>query len=152
MPITNNLFKLTFPPEGWKETTVYTFEGPHDSGIQHNLVVTVLPGLHPDIDLETFAKQQTQTSAGMLPGFELLAEKPVAFFGNAPGFEIDYTYQPTDEVKFFQKQWYFSIDDKVYLFTATFNKKTVKTIAVEVERIIRSLKTDVDSLSDEEDV
>ncbi len=147
--ITNNLFKLTFP-DGWKETTVYTFEGPHDSGTQHNLVLTVLPGLHEDVDLETFAKQQTETSAGMLPGFELLSQKPAAFFGSTPGVEITYSYQPNDEIKFIQKQWYFAINNKVYLFTATFNKKTVKTIAVEVETIIRTLKTDVDSLSDDE--
>ena len=151
MSITNNLFKLSFP-DGWKETTVHTFEGPHDSGTQHNLVLTILPGLHKDIDLETFAKMQTETSAGMLPGFEMLSEKQVAFFSGAPGVEINYSYKPNDDLKFIQKQWYFAIGEKVYLFTATFNKKTVKTIAMEVEQIIRSLKTDVDSLSDDEDV
>ncbi|MBN1756894.1 MAG: DcrB-related protein [Chitinispirillaceae bacterium] len=147
MSITNNLFKLTFP-DGWKETTVYTFEGPHDSGVQHNLVLTVLPGLQKDVDLQTFAKHQTETSAGMLPGFELVAEKPAAFFNGANGVEITYSYRPTDEIKFIQKQWYFAIRDKVYLFTATFNKKTVKTIATEVEGIIRSLRIDVDSKYD----
>ena len=149
MSITNNLFKLSFP-DGWKETTVHTFEGPHDSGTQHNLVLTVLPALPKGVELETFAKLQTETSAGMLPGFQLLSEKKVAFFTNSPGVEINYSYQPTDDLKFFQKQWYFAIKDNVYLFTATFNKKTVKTIAVEVEQIIQSLKTDVDSLSNEE--
>lgn len=149
MTITNNLFKLTFP-DGWKETTVYTFEGPHDSGVQHNLVLTVLPALQQDVDLETFAKHQTETSAGMLPGFEMVSEKPAVFFSGATGVEITYSYRPTDDIKFFQKQWYFAMNDNVYLFTATFNKKTVKTIATEVEQVIRSLRTDVDSKYDGE--
>lgn len=147
MPINNNLFKLTFP-DTWKETTVYTFEGPYDSGVQHNLVLTVLPGLQEDVELETFAKLQTETSAGMLPGFELVSEKPAAFFSRCAGVEITYSYQPTDEITFFQKQWYFAINDKVYLFTATFNKKTIKTVAMEVEQVIRSLRVDVDSRYD----
>ena len=147
MPITNNLFKLSFP-DGWKETTVHTFEGPFDSGVQHNLVMTVLPALQADVKLGTFAKFQTETSAGMLPGFEMVSEKEVAFFNGIPGYEVCYTYRPTDEIVFHQKQWYFAIKDKVYLVTATFNKKTMKTIAQEVEQIIRSLKTDVDSKMD----
>jgi len=147
MTINNSLFKLTFP-DGWKETTVHTFEGPFDSGTQHNLVVSVLPGIPENVELAAFAKLQTETSAGMLPGFELLSEKPVVFFDRTDGVEIYYRYRPADEMEFHQKQWYFSIKDKVYLFTATFNKKTVKTIANEVEQIVRSLKTDVESMSD----
>jgi hypothetical protein len=147
MSTTNNLFKLTFP-DGWKETTVYTFEGPFDSGLQHNLVVSVLPGLPENVELSAYAKLQTETSAGMLPGFEMISEKRVDFLGLAPGYEICYSYRPSDEIQFVQKQWYFAIKDKVYLFTATFNKKTLKTIANEVEQIVRSLQTDVDSKYD----
>jgi hypothetical protein len=39
----NNLFQRTFP-DGWKETTVYTFEGTHDSGVQNNLVLVIRNG------------------------------------------------------------------------------------------------------------
>ena len=77
----------------------------------------------------------------MLPGFQLISEKDVAFYENIPGYEIVYKYCPADEIQFFQKQWYFIIDKKVFLFTSTFNKKTIKTIALEVEEIIKSLQT-----------
>lgn len=148
--IANNLFKLTFP-DGWKETTVHTFEGPFDSGVQHNLVVSVLPGVPENLELGEYARLQTESSAGMLPGFKLISEKEVSFFNGIPGIEINYSYQPTDELTFFQKQWYFAISDKLFLFTSTFNRKTVETISMEVEQIIRSLKTDVDSISDHEE-
>lgn len=142
MPITNNLFRLTFP-DTWKETTVYTFEGPHDSGVQHNLVLSVLPGLDDNVGLDAYAKNLTETSAGILPGFNLISEKPLDYFKDVPGFEIAYSYRPADEVEFHQKQWYFRMNDRVFLFTGTFSKKTMKTIGVEVEGIIRSLTTDL---------
>ena len=138
MATSNNIFKLTFP-DGWKETTVYTFEGPHDSGIQHNLVLTILPDMPPNVELKDFAKAQTESSAGILPGFSLMSEKETFFSDEVPGYEIVYGYRPTDEIKFVQKQWYFYLKKKVYLFTATFSKKTIKTIGVEVEKIVRSL-------------
>jgi hypothetical protein len=139
MTINNNVFKLTFP-DGWKETTVYTFEGPHDSGIQHNVVLTVLPELPPNVALSDFAKTQTEASAGILPGFELISEKENSFFREGTGYEIVYRYRPSDEITFTQKQWYFAINKKVYLFSGTFNKKTLKTIGNEVEEIIRSFQ------------
>jgi hypothetical protein len=42
---TNNLLQLTFP-NGWKESTVYTFEGTHDSGVQHNQVLLMTNLFH----------------------------------------------------------------------------------------------------------
>ena len=149
MPTNNTLFKLTLPDE-WKETTVYTFEGPLDNGLQHSLVFTILPGLQKNITIATYAKLQTEESAGKLPGFKLIYEKPVSFFDTIPGFEICYSYRATDEMKFMQMQWYFTGKDKVYLFTGTFTKKTIKTIGKEVESIVRTLRI-IQSISDGDD-
>jgi len=136
----NNTFQLTFPDE-WKETTVYTFEGPFDSGIQHNLVVSVLPELEKNGSLPDYAKAQTLTGAQALPGFQLISQNDSTIFENTPGYEILYKYIPSDNVQFFQKQWYFVINKKTYLFTSTFNKKTINTIIHDVEEVIRSLLT-----------
>ena len=138
----NNIFKLTLP-SGWKETTVYTFEGPYDSGVQHNLVLSILPELPENVALAQYVQSQMEVSAESLPGFELISEKELTVTDIQAGYETVFRYQPSDDVRYMQKQWYFVIKDKIYLFTATFSKKTLKTIGTEVETIVRSLQTDL---------
>jgi hypothetical protein len=142
MSMTNHLFQLTFP-DGWKETTVYTFEGPYDSGIQHNLVLSLLPKFPDNVTLPQYVKSQLEESASALPGFELISEKEIHHSESAGGYETVFRYQPSDDVRYIQKQWYFIFKENVYLFTATFNKKTLKTIGKEIEGVILSLKPEL---------
>jgi hypothetical protein len=137
-PITNNLFQLTFP-EQWKETTVYTFEGPHDSGVQHNLVLTIDTSVPKDVSLKDYAKGQHEATTRLLPGYEFVDEKEKTMPSGVPVYEITYKYVPADEVVLFQKQWFMFIEKKAYIFTSTFNKKTLNTLANDVAGIIGSL-------------
>jgi hypothetical protein len=136
----NNLFQLTFPDEDWQETTVYTFKGPNDSGVQHNLVMTVDTSVAKDVELKDYAKGQCEATARLLPGFEYVDEKEKTHPWGIPVYEITYKYIPTDDLTLFQKQWYMIIDKKAYIFTSTFNKKTLNTIAEDISGIIGSLK------------
>jgi hypothetical protein len=136
----NTLFKLTFPDENWKETTVYTFEGPHDSGVQHNLVLTIDRNIPEDVALKDYAKGQFEATTHLLPGFEFIEEKEMKMPSGEPVYEITYKYIPADEVILFQKQWYLFLNNKAFIFTSTFSKKTLNTIAQDVMRIISSLK------------
>jgi hypothetical protein len=140
MPNINNLFQLTFPENGWKETTVFTFEGPHDSGVQHNLVLTIDRNPPKDIALKDYAKGQFEVTTHLLPGFEFVEEKEKKMPSGDQIYEITYKYIPADEVILFQKQWYLFSNDKAFIFTSTFSKKTLNTIAHEVMQIIGSLK------------
>lgn len=133
---------MTFP-DGWKETTVYTFEGPCDSGIQHNLVLSILPKLPENVALPQYVKSQLEESAAALPGFELISEKEIHHPEAAGGYETVFRYQPSDDVRYIQKQWYFIFKENIYLLTATFNKKTLKTIGKEIEGIVFSLKPEL---------
>ncbi len=134
---TNNQFSINLP-EGWIDTTTFTFQGPLDSGVQHNLVVIVDPSEKKDIDLKAYATRQLDTSKIALPGFELISEKEKNLSPEVEAYEIVYKYIPADEVIIFQKQVILLIDGKGYLFTASFSKKTLKTIASEVDKIIAS--------------
>jgi hypothetical protein len=136
----NNIFQLTFPDEGWKETTVYTFEGPHDSGMQHNLVLTIDTNVPQEAVLKDYAKGQFEAATKLLPGCEFIEEKQKTMPSGEPIYEITYKYLPADEVTYFQKQWYFFIEKKAFIFTSTFSKKTLNTIANDVMKIIGSLK------------
>jgi hypothetical protein len=135
----NNQFTLRFP-EGWKETTVYSFEGPHDSGVQHNLVATATP-IDKKADLVAFAKQQLEVSTQALPAFEMISEQGVTLPSGLPAYIVVYRYSPAENVTYFQKQYFVKAEQKAFIFTSTFSKKTLKTIAKEVDHIVASFGT-----------
>jgi hypothetical protein len=139
MPITNNLFQLTLPST-WKETTIHTFEGPHDSGVQHNLVLVIDSNVPKNIELKEYAKMQFGTNKEVLPGFALINETEKRLSSGYQAYEIVYKYAPSDDQVLFQKQVFIIIEEKGYIFTSTFSKKTLQTIAVEVDQIIANFR------------
>ncbi len=134
---TNNQFSINLPDE-WSDTTVFTFQGPHDSGVQHNLVLVIDPEVEKKMDVATYAKMQLDQSKTVLPGFEMINEKEKTTHHDIPAYEIVYKYIPTDELVIFQKQVFIINKGKAYSFTASFSKKTLKTIAHEVDEMIAS--------------
>ena len=145
---TNNLFQLTLP-ENWRETTVYTFEGPNDSGVQHNLVVVVNPDLPKKTDLDEWAKTQFEATRGVMPGFELIQEHLITLSSGLPAYEVVYKYVPADEIILFQKQTFVIVNNKGVIFTATFSKITLQTVEIEVDEIIASLRL-LEPITDDE--
>jgi hypothetical protein len=137
MPQTNNLFILNLS-EGWKETTVYTFEGPHDSGLQHNLVLVIDPKPADDVDLKSYVQSQIHNSLNNLSGFEMVSEKELATANGTPAYLICYKQVPAPEQILFQKQLYIMDKKAICIFTSTYKKKTLQTIAYEVDDIINS--------------
>jgi hypothetical protein len=136
---TNTQFQLTLP-EGWKETTIFTFEGPHDSGVQHNLVLVVERDIPRKAGLVEWAQGMLGASKAALPGFEMISEKEIRLSGDLPCYEIVYRYTPSDERVLFQKQYYVILDKKGFIFSSTFSKKTLNTLAHEVDRIVAGLR------------
>lgn len=140
MTTTNNLFRISLP-EGWRETTIYSFEGPHDSGVQHNLMLVIMPEIDEGMTLSRFAKAQLEDLSKTLPGFELVSENEASLPSGIRTYIVVYRYMPSDDLTIFQKQYHMIIGGKGYSFTSTFSKKTLKTIAHEVDQIVASLKT-----------
>jgi hypothetical protein len=134
----NSLFRLTFP-DSWKETTVHTFEGPLDSGVQHNLVLSILPKLDNKATLSEFACVQLSLSAKALPAFEMLSEAERDMPSGRRAYVAVYKYTPADQVTYYQKQYFVVDNGRGYVFTSTFSKATLSTIAEDVDRIVESL-------------
>ena len=139
MTNSNNLFQLTFPAP-WKETTVHTFEGPFDSGVQHNLVLVIDPAVEKKIPLAEYAKQQFGSFKEALPGYELINEHEITLLSGIPAYEFVYRYSPSDDRALYQRQITIIIEGKGYIFTSTFSKKTLKTIGDDVDQIIASFR------------
>ena len=140
MPINNNIFQLSFP-DGWKETTVYTFEGPYDGGVQHNLVLLIDPFILRDTILQDYAHAQLSGPKQVMPGFEMLGEVEKKLPDGTPTLEIVYKYVPAENYILYQKQFYFIKENKAFVFTGTFSKKTLKTIANDFDKIVASFLT-----------
>ncbi len=137
MAETNHKFTLDLP-DGWEDNTVFTFKGPHDSGVQHNLVLVVDKNVDSKMNPADYARQQLSNSRQFLPGFEMISEGAKTLASGREVYEVAYKYVPSDERVLYQKQVIMIVDGKGYIFTATFSKKTLKTIAVEVDGIIGS--------------
>jgi hypothetical protein len=135
------MFKLDIPP-GWVDETVYTYKGPDDSGVQHNLVLMVDSESNPG-DLIAYAKQRIQTLTQTLSGFELLSEQPKKLKSGFDAYEVVYKWIPAEGKIIFQKQVYLIANGVAYNFTASFSKKTIKTIGNEVDEIIDSFKPEI---------
>jgi hypothetical protein len=128
--------------DGWIDQTVYAFQGPDDSGVQHNLVLMVDKESQPG-DLIVYAKQRIQILAQTLSGFELLSEQPKKLKSGFDAYEAVYKWIPTEGKIIFQKQVYLIAYGVVYNFTASFSKMTIKTIGNEVDEMIDSFKPEI---------
>jgi hypothetical protein len=134
----SNQFVLNFP-DNWKESTVYTFEGPEDSGVKHNLVLMIDRDVDKKTDLEAYVASRIEQLGQTLPSFELLSKKG-SNISDSQAVEIVYTYTP-GSIPLFQKQFYIHKVSAIFLFTATFIKKTLRTLEPEIDEIVHSLNT-----------
>jgi hypothetical protein len=135
MEKTNNLFRIVLPEE-WEDRTVFTYFGPEDSGVQHNIVVTVDPKPKEKKDLTQYVRSQISNNESEFPGFIMIAEHEKELPSGLPACEIVYKYCPAEGKVIFQKQIFILAEDKGYILTASFSKKTMKTVAKVVDEII----------------
>ena len=134
----NNQFVLTFPDE-WKETTVFTYEGPRENGITRNLTLMVDQSVTGDTDLESYVSGRVDMLRQTMPEFELLSEKEVMISGHEARV-ILYKYIPSEQFVLYQKQYYLFNRKLLFMFTSTFNKKTLALSEPEIDEIVSTLK------------
>jgi hypothetical protein len=123
--------------DGWKNETVYTYKGPDDGGVQHNLVVMIDDEIDTK-DLQYYAQQRIQAMKDTLQGFELLAENPRKLKSGLDAYDVVFKWAPGAGKVIFQKQVYIISGEKGYNFTASFSKQTLKTIGNDVDAMIDS--------------
>ena len=135
---TNNNF-LIILPDGWEDRTVHQFLGPDDSGVQHVLNLTIDPDPQTD-DVEDYARDRIDQIVESMPAAEILKEEPKTLASGVEAYVAIYKWVPPNGNVTFQKLVYMICDGIAYSFSANFSKKTIKTIGVEVDRIIESFQ------------
>jgi hypothetical protein len=124
-------------PGGWEDETIYTYKGPDDSGVQHRITLVI----DRTTDAETvdeFAHTRIETVMATLQGAEILKEEPKELASGIPAYECVYKWIPAGSDARFVRNIYLLADGAGYTFSGAFSKKTLKTIGVEMDRILES--------------
>ena len=134
MSPSNNRFKIELP-EDWEDQTVHYYMGPEESGLQHSLSLQVDPQPNTD-ELSDYARERIDQVLESIPGAEVLKEEEKQLPGGVPAYEAVYKWVPSENKVVFQKMVFVKHDKTMYNFSAAFTKKTIKTLGVEVDRMI----------------
>lgn len=124
-------------PARWKETTVYTYQGPDDSGVQHNITL-VVDRETTATDLRTYAAERRANLLATLQGIDILKEEERTMESGYPAYELVYKWIPVEGTVVYQKVLFMLVGRAVCTFSGNFSKKTIKTIGVEFDRIASS--------------
>ena len=133
-----NSFRLTLT-DGWEDRTVHYFMGPEDSSVQHVLNLVVDRNAQTD-DVEDYARDRINQIIESMPAAEILKEEQKTLPNGVEAYEVIYKWVSPNGKVTFQKLVYIIRDGVAYTFSANFSKKTIKTIGVEVDRIIDSFE------------
>ena len=137
MSSSSNPFSISFP-EGWEDQTIYTFKGPEDSGVHHMLTL-VIDRSAGDAELSEYARERIENTMNTLQGAEILKDEEKSLSNGDRIYECVYKWIPSEDNVIIQKQVFAIKNGNGYTFTSNFSKKTIKTIGVEVDRIISSI-------------
>ncbi len=124
-------------PDGWQDKTIFTLVGPVENGIQHNVIIA----LEHDVSFETvrdFAEAQIGAMQTELKSCRILKKGAIALADGTPAFKAICSWYPTDELQLYQEHIYVLVHKTAYRLTATFTKKTRKTLGPVVQRLMLS--------------
>jgi hypothetical protein len=123
--------------EGWQDTTVFTIAGPVEDNIQHSVVIA-LGRETPFTSVREFAEWQISSVEDQLKGSRLLKKGSITLSNGTPAYQAIFVWYPTDGLRIYQEQIFVLSEGSAYTLTATFSKKTRKTLGPQVERMMLS--------------
>jgi len=126
-------------PDGWTDGTVYTYLGPDEGGVQHILTVSRDDDLEGR-DLAEFAREHIEATVAALAGTETLKDEPKELPDGRTVHEFVCRWIPVDGKAIFRKQVYLVAGGSGFVFAANMTKRTMKTVGVEIERMINSFR------------
>jgi hypothetical protein len=135
--------------EDWQDKTIYTLTGPVTDGIQHNIVVHIDPDVEVD-SLSEYVDWQVTTLEEQLKSCRLLLKEEIKLNNGMPAYRAIFSWYPHDELRIFQEQIFLIADTTAYKLTASFTKKTRKTIGPQVEQMMLSFDPRSDNTPNEQ--
>jgi len=124
--------------EEWQDKTLYTLTGPVTDGVQHNVIINIDKEVQFDT-LEEYADWQIKTLETELKSCTLLKKGETKLTNGTDAYEAIFKWYPVEDIRIYQHQIYVLIEKTAYKLTASFTKKTRKTLGPQVERMMLSL-------------
>lgn len=121
--------------EGWEDKTVYTLAGPVVDNLQHSVVITAGHDV-PFTSVREFAEWHINAAEQGLKGCTLLKKGSIALSNGTPAYQALFSWVPTDGLKVYLEQIFVLSEQSAYTLTATFTKKSRKTLGPQVERMM----------------
>ena len=126
--------------EDWEDKTLYTLLGPVTDGIQHNVIIDVERDA-PFDTLEEYADWHIKTLESELKSCMLLKRGEIKLTNGTDAYEAIFSWYPSDEIRIYQQQIFVLVEKTAYKMTASYTKKTRKTLGPAIERMMLSLNT-----------
>ena len=123
--------------DDWQDKTIFTITGPVTDGIQHGIVINLNTDVGTD-NLRDYADGNIASVTNELKGCRLLHQGPIALANGLPAYKAIFCWCPTEELRIYQEQIYVLVGTTGYNLTASFTKKTRKTLGPQVERMMLS--------------
>ena len=123
--------------DGWQDKTVFILTGPVEDGTQHNLIITVDDENQIE-SLRDYAEWQINVMENELRSCRMLKKEEIKLANGMPAYRAIFSWYPTDDLRVYQEQMYVLHEKTAYRMTATFTKKTRKTLGPLVERMMLS--------------
>jgi len=135
-PYRGDLFSMRLY-EDWQDKTIYTISGPVTDGIQHSMIINLNTDVGTD-NLRDYADGNIGSLTNELKGCRLLYQGPITLAVGLPAYKAIFCWFPTEELRIYQEQIYVLVGSTGYNLTASFTKKTRKTLGPQVERMMLS--------------
>ncbi len=119
----------------WNDETLYTLTGPVADGIRHNIMIQVRKD-SSWTTVETFAEAQIASLEQELTSCKILNRQKTKLVIGLDAYRVIMKWQPTDVQPIYQEQIYVLADKTGYTLTASFSRRTRKTVGPFVERIM----------------
>lgn len=124
--------------DDWEDKTLYTLLGPVTDGIQHNVIIDVERDA-PFDSLEEYADWHIHTLESELKSCMLLKRGEIKLTNGTDAYEAIFSWYPSDEIRIYQQQIFVLVEKTAYKMTASYTKKTRKTLGPAIERMMLSL-------------
>jgi len=128
--------------ENWQDKTIHTLTGPVTDGIQHNIIITHEFDVEMD-SVKDYGEWQIEGVINSLKGCLLLKKGYKKLYNEIEAYEAIFRWYPTDDLRIYQHQIYVLHNKTGYKLTASFTKKTRKTLGSQVERMMLSFSPNI---------
>jgi hypothetical protein len=123
--------------DGWHDETLYSIYGPVTDGIQHNIIIVMNRDVTASA-LVDYADWNIASVEGELKGCRVLKREEIKLLNGMPAYRAIFRWYPNEKMRIFQEQIYVLVGTTGYKLTASFSKKTRKTLGPSVEQMMLS--------------